>query len=113
MNTEVFLVTVPDIQTAKNIATTLLNEKLIACANIVPAIESLYIWQGKLENHQEALMIIKSSYSLLRKLEKRLAELHPYDTPEIIAVAPERVFKPYEKWVIESVAGSKKRVKDS
>ena len=79
------LSTFPDRETAQRIATQLVTEKFAACANILPAIESIYRWQGQVEQSDEELLIIKTRKDLFGALEKRVRELHSYDVPEIIA----------------------------
>jgi len=82
----IVLVTAPNLAVARKLARAALKEKLIACANLVPRVESHYWWQGKLESSQEVLLICKSRKPRLTQLEALLTKLHPYDTPEIIAL---------------------------
>lgn len=74
----------PDEDAAASAAKTLLDEKLIACANIVPAIRSLFEWQGKLEEATEAAMLLKTDAALLDRAIGRLAQVHPYAEPAIV-----------------------------
>ncbi|MFV1995906.1 MAG: divalent-cation tolerance protein CutA, partial [Verrucomicrobiales bacterium] len=76
----------PDAQTARQIGTTLVLNQLAACVNIVPGVESIYRWDGKIENENEALALIKTSAEVWPRLEQELRELHPYEVPEIIAL---------------------------
>lgn len=80
-------VTAPDLKTARQLAKAALNARLIACANLVPKVESHYWWRGKIEHGFEVLLILKTTRSHLAPLEKLIAANHPYDTPEFI-VAP-------------------------
>jgi periplasmic divalent cation tolerance protein len=80
----IVLVTAPDLKTARRLAASALKARLIACANLVPKIESHYRWQGKLERGSEVLMILKTTRKCLAKLEKLIVAEHPYDTPEFI-----------------------------
>jgi len=80
------LVTAPDLKTARRLAGAALKAKLIACANLVPGIESHYWWQGKLERGHEALMVLKATRRTLPALERLMIELHPYDTPEFVVL---------------------------
>ena len=92
------LVTAPDQKTARRMAQAALKAKLIACANLVPAIESHYWWQGKLERSGEVLMILKATQRTLPKLEKLILKLHPYDTAEFIALPLSRGSARYLAW---------------
>ena len=101
---EVILVfcTFPDAETARQIGTPLVNAKLAACVSLVPGIESIYHWQGKVETSQEVLALFKTTSSRYAELEQRLRELHPYDVPEILAVSPTAVSPAYAQWVGDS-----------
>ena len=72
---------------AVKIIRNLLNEKLIACANIVGPVSSLFWWQGKINEENEFLVFMKSRKSLFERLSERVVEIHSYDLPEIIALA--------------------------
>lgn len=74
----------PDPQTARSVAEQLLSEKLIACANIIPQILSVFEYQGKASSEPEAAVIFKTSDDLLEALTHRLGECHPYETPAIV-----------------------------
>jgi periplasmic divalent cation tolerance protein len=101
METRVILVTYPERNAAAELATRLLNEKLCACVNILSDITSIYSWQGKIETSSEVLLFIKTNAATLPALEKRVHELHPYSTPEFIALTPEHVAEPYAKWLAD------------
>jgi periplasmic divalent cation tolerance protein len=81
------LVTVPDLKTARRLAKSALNARLIACANVIPALESHYRWAGKIESVREALLFLKTRRSNLVKLEKLILAEHPYDTPEFLVLS--------------------------
>ena len=98
------LVTAPDLKTARRLARVALEARLIACANLVPKIESHYRWQGKTERSAEVLMILKTSKARLRKLEKLVLAQHPYDTPEFVVWRLEQGTKRYLDWLGDSVA---------
>jgi periplasmic divalent cation tolerance protein len=83
-NFRIALVTAPDLKTARQLARAALDARLIACANLVPRVESHYRWQGKIERSSEVLMILKTTARCLAKLEKLIITKHPYDTPEFI-----------------------------
>lgn len=73
----------PDKNTAKAISQTLLEEKLIACANITTAVESVFEWDGAVTNSQEVAVLFKSTAKKLDQLVTRLGDCHPYETPAI------------------------------
>ena len=95
----VVLVTVPDEETGLSIARTLIQERLAACVNLVPGLRSLYLWQGKVEDDQELLLIIKTRQDLLESLTARVQALHPYDVAEVVALAVEGGSQAYLDWV--------------
>ncbi len=74
--------------------------QLAACVNLIPAVESIYRWQGNIETATETLAIFKTTAAVFPAFEKALTELHPYEVPEIIALEPAQVFGPYRDWVI-------------
>jgi periplasmic divalent cation tolerance protein len=93
------LSTFPDEDTAAQITRTLVEEKLVACGNIVPGVRSLYAWEGRVEDSAEVLVLFKTSGPVYAKLEKRLLKLHPYETPEIIAFEAGAASSAYSLWV--------------
>ncbi len=96
--------TFPDLDCARRVGTALVTEALAACVNLLPAVESIYQWEGKLETSQEVLAIMKTTQAGYAALEARLKALHPYEVPEIIAIPPSHVQPAYAKWVGDSVA---------
>lgn len=82
----IVLVTAPDLKTARRLAGAALRARLIACANLVPKIESHYWWKGKIERGLEVLLILKTTKKCLPKLEKLIVAEHPYDTPEFMVM---------------------------
>ncbi len=90
-------ITNPNRKTAKKISEHLLKKKLIACANIFP-IESIYWWDGKLENAKEWAAIVKTNASKYKAIEKEIRKLHPYKVPCIMKIKMS-ANKKYEKWM--------------
>jgi periplasmic divalent cation tolerance protein len=97
------LVTAPDRKTARKLAAAALQAKLIACANLVPGIESHYRWQGKLEKGSEVLLLLKTTAARLAALERLVIAEHPYDTPEFLVLPLARGNRRYLSWLQESV----------
>ncbi len=95
----VVLITVPNGEVAEKIANMLVSEHLAACVNIVSDITSVYSWQGKICKDKELLLIIKTRASLMEKLVGAVRKVHPYTTPEIIALPIVAGFDGYIKWV--------------
>ncbi len=82
----VVLVTAPDLKTARALAQAALQARLIACANLLPKIESHYRWRGNIESGAEVLLLLKTQKSRLPALEKLILARHPYDTPEFLVL---------------------------
>ncbi|HEY3763042.1 MAG TPA: divalent-cation tolerance protein CutA [Verrucomicrobiae bacterium] len=97
------LVTAPDMKTARALAKAALDARLIACANLVPKIESHYRWQGKIESIPEVLMVLKTAKSRLKALEKLISTKHPYDTPEFLALPLKAGSRKYLGWLADSI----------
>jgi periplasmic divalent cation tolerance protein len=95
------LVTAPDLKTARRLAKAALQARLIACANLVPKIESHYWWQGKLESAAEVLLVLKTTKAKLAALEKLILAGHPYDTPEFLVLSPNAGSQKYLAWLGE------------
>ena len=96
----VVLTTCPSEDEGKTIAKTLVKEKLIACANIVANVLSIYKWESKLCEDNEVLIIIKSQRKHFQKISKRIKDLHSYDVPEIIALPIIKGSKTYLDWIL-------------
>jgi len=95
----IVLVTAPDLKTARRLADAALQARLIACANLVPRIESHYRWEGRIERGSEVLLILKTRRKCLAKLEKLIMAEHPYDTPEFIVMRLEGGNRRYLYWL--------------
>jgi len=98
----IVLVTAPDLKVARILARAALAEKLIACANLVPKMESHYRWEGKIESATEVLMILKTRKSALKALEKLVLSRHPYETPEFLVLPLTAGNRKYLDWLSAS-----------
>jgi len=97
------LVTAPNLTTARKLARVALKARLVACANLIPQIESYYWWQGKVESGAEVLMVLKTTRRRLAALEKLILANHPYDTAEFVALPINAGTKRYLDWIGASV----------
>lgn len=91
--------TFPDEATARTICAALVAQGLVACANILPPITSIYRWQGELKEEGEILAILKLPADGFPAFEKELTTLHPYEVPEIVAIPVAAVSEKYSAWV--------------
>lgn len=98
------LCTFPNLEEARQIGTVLVERQLAACVNLLPAVESIYWWQGKVEKADEVLAVFKTTAAAFTAFEEALTELHPYEVPEIIAIQPAAVAENYTAWVLGSLA---------
>ena len=98
----IVLVTAPDLKTARALAKAALKARLIACANLVPKLESHYWWQGKIESGAEVLLVLKAPKSRLPALEKLILAQHPYDTPEFLVLPVSAGSRKYLDWLTAS-----------
>jgi periplasmic divalent cation tolerance protein len=92
-------VTAPDLDTADRIGTALVEERLAACANLLPGMRSIYRWQGAVERADETVLLLKTQRSRFDALESRVRALHPYDTPCIVALPIAQGSAPYLDWI--------------
>jgi len=97
------LTTCGSIEEARSLAHALVERQLAACVNIVPHIESVYRWRGKVETAAEFLLVIKTTEGALAPLQNALTELHSYDVPECIEIIIESGNADYLAWIGESV----------
>ncbi len=100
----VVLCTCPDEDTAAVMARELVRKHLAACVNVQGRIRSIYRWNNEVTEDTEALMVIKTTTSRYRELERVIVELHPYELPEIIAVPIEQGFERYLAWIQDSTS---------
>lgn len=99
MSILVCLCTCPDAETADRIAAALVDERLAACVNVLPGLRSVYRWHGKVESAAETLLLIKTAQDRLKRVSARIAELHPYELPEVIAVEAAGGSAAYLDWI--------------
>ncbi|XP_076900719.1 protein CutA 1, chloroplastic-like [Bidens hawaiensis] len=98
----VVYVTVPNKEAGKKLAGSIVKEKLAACVNRVPGIESVYLWNGEIQTDSEELLIIKTRESLLNALTEHVKQNHEYDVPEVIALPITGGSVPYLEWLKNS-----------
>lgn len=96
--------TIDNFDRAKEISNNLLEKKLIACANIIPKITSIYQWENKIVEDNEILMIFKTKKSCFEKLKDEIKRLHSYDVPEIISVQLTSGEESYLRWIDKSLS---------
>lgn len=96
------LSTCPGSITSKKIAQELVTEKLAACVNIIPGVQSFFSWVGKVDTANEHMLVIKTTHDCYPALEKKIKKIHPYELPEIIAVPIETGFAGYLDWITKN-----------
>jgi len=99
------LSTCPDVEEARRIARTLVDEHLVSCVNI-SKVDSIYRWKDQVEESEEYLLIAKTRFSAYDKVEKKIRALHSYELPEIIALRIEKGYAPYLEWITGNVYAS-------
>ena|ERR1700741_4119488 len=97
------LITAPDKEEASRLAELLVERNLAACVQILPAVESVYRWQGKIERQPEVLLIAKTIAAKFAELEREVRAVHSYETPEIVALPLTAWSEPYRQWLNASV----------
>jgi periplasmic divalent cation tolerance protein len=95
----VVLVTAPDAEVGARIGRALVEEGLAACANLVPGVRSIYRWEGAVRDDPEVLLVLKTRAALTGALAARVRALHPYELPEVVALAVTGGSEPYLDWV--------------
>lgn len=93
------LCTAPDAEHAARIGRALVDERLIACANVIPGLTSIYRWQGEVLSEPEVLLLFKTRRSLVPRLKERLPQLHPYQVPELVVAPVMDGLDAYCRWV--------------
>lgn len=96
---QIVLTTCPDSETADRIARRLVDDGLAACVNVLPAVQSVYVWKGKVETESEHVLLAKSHVRHYSAIEQRIKALHPYELPEIVAVPIVTGLKEYLAWL--------------
>ena len=94
--------TCPDVDGARALGRTLVEERLVACAQLLPGIESIYRWEGRVERAGEVLLVLKTTRACFDRLQARLVALHPYDVPELVALPAVAGLPAYLHWVADS-----------
>lgn len=92
--------TFPDLETARQIGTTLVGRQLAKCVNLISSVESIYAWKGEIERGSEALAIFKIAEADYAAFERVLTEIHPYDVPEVLALEVPQGAPGYLGWVL-------------
>ena len=95
----VVLTTLPDTGAAETFVERLLEDRIIACANLLPGARSIYRWNGEIQRDAEVVVLLKTTRSALSRLEQRFSELHPYDVPELLALDVAAGADAYLGWV--------------
>jgi periplasmic divalent cation tolerance protein len=96
------LTTVPDLATGEGLVRKLLEERRIACGNLVPGVTSLYRWEGSISSDSEVLVLMKVRVSRVGEVFGRITELHPYTIPELLELPVSGVSLAYRQWVMQS-----------
>jgi Uncharacterized protein involved in tolerance to divalent cations len=96
------LSTFPDAEAARRISNQLITEKFAACANILPAVESIYRWKENIESANETLVFFKLSEDRQSAFQEKLRSLHPYEIPEIIFIPISHGLPEYLRWVADN-----------
>ncbi len=107
MSTDVrlVLVTAP-VEEAPGLARRLVEERLAACVNLLPPVDSIYRWEGRVEEGRERLLVIKTTRARVGELRSRVETLHPYEVPEFVVVPVEGGSDAYLGWVAAETAGT-------
>jgi len=100
----IVLMTAPSEQVAADIGRKLVEERLAACANLIPKIRSIYTWRGAVCDEAETLCVLKTRPELFHAVEKRILELHPYEVPEVVLIDVREASARYLGWVLEATA---------
>lgn len=105
-NAIVVLMTAGSREEAVRLAEMLVNSRLAACVQIMPEVESVYFWEGKVERQPETLLVIKTTKDNFDELQREVRALHSYETPEIVALLVTAASAPYLEWLSTTVKAS-------
>ena len=100
----IVLTTATNFDEASRIGHALVEEQLVACASVIPAVESIYRWKGQIERASETMLLLKTSLEHLPGLETRLHQLHSYETPEFLVLGVEAGSHGYLEWMLSGLA---------
>lgn len=98
------MTTVARVEDAEYIAREMVERRLAACVNILPPVTSVYRWQGEVTREPEHLLLMKTRQDRFEALRARLVEIHPYETPEVVALPVAAGHLPYLQWVADSAS---------
>lgn len=88
---------------SRKIASSLIQNKLAFCTNIIPTVYSIYLWKGKVEKQQESLLLVKTTRLLTKRVMQEIKKLHSYSNPEILVFSVEKTTKKIETWITEEL----------
>jgi len=103
----IVLTTESTLEEANKLGRALVEERLVACATLLPVVQSIYHWEDKIQSGPETMVLLKTSTDRLNELEKRLKELHSYRTPEFLVIPVETGSAAYLQWLFSSLAATK------
>lgn len=96
----VVLTTLPNADAAAALSKTIVEERLAACASILPSVRSIYRWQDKIQDEPEVLVLLKTQRQVFERLRTRILELHPYEVPEVLALPVDQGHAAYLDWLV-------------
>lgn len=96
----VVLTTLSSSEDASRLATAFVEQQLAACVNILPGVRSVYAWEGKVVDEDELMLVIKTTRRRLDALKAALLVMHPYEVPEFVVFAVDRISDPYHVWLV-------------
>lgn len=105
-------VTAGDVEEARKIGRRVVEEQLAACANILPGVTSIFCWEGKLEEAEETLLVLKTTEEKLERLIGRVKSLHSYECPCIEALPVVEGNRDFLEWVVRATGGDPRRLLD-
>jgi periplasmic divalent cation tolerance protein len=100
----VVMTTVTRVEDAEYIAREMVERRLAACVNILPPVTSVYRWQGEVTREAEHLLLMKTAKDRFEALRARLVEIHPYETPEVVALPVAAGHLPYLQWLADNAS---------